>query len=71
MYTYVHVRTQPSPFPWLPSGREEGIFGARGFTTVGLITGFQPRAGGHTLGGLLLRNPVIFPRLRASSKGGI
>lgn len=61
------------PLPWLPSGREEGIFGALGSTVVGLITGFQPRAGGHALGrrGELLRNPVIFQRLRASSKGGI
>lgn len=38
------------PLPWLPRGREEGIFGALGSTVVGLITGFQPGAGGHALG---------------------
>lgn len=60
------------PSPGSPSGREEGIFGALGSTVVGLIIGFQPRAGGHALGGRgeQLRNPVIFQRLRASSKGG-
>lgn len=56
----------------LPGEREEGIFGALGSSVVGLITGFQLRAGGHALGrGELLRDPVIFQRLRASSKGGI
>lgn len=39
------------PLPWLPGGREEGIFGALGSTVVALITGFQPRAGGHAWGG--------------------
>lgn len=75
VHTCVHVCASvctavPSP---APSGREEGIFGALGSAAVGLITGFQPRAGGHTLGrrGDQLRNPVIFQRLRASSKGGI
>lgn len=73
MHSRVHACVCTAvPLPRLPSGREEGLFGALGSTVVGLITGFQLQAGGHALGrGALLRNPVIFPRLRASSKGGI
>lgn len=63
----VHSR----PLPRLPSGREEGIFGAPGSTIVGLITGFQPRAGGHALrrrgSG---SEPCHFPTSAGLFKGG-
>lgn len=69
VYTHVHVCAWPPP---PPAPRREGgrdIWGL-GSTEVGLITGFQPRAGGHAPGrGGPLGNPVIFRRWRASSKG--
>lgn len=67
----VCTRVHSHPLPWLPSGREEGIFGALGSTVVGLITGFQPWAGGHALGRRgSSSEPCHFPTSAGLFKGG-
>lgn len=67
----VHVCAWLSPLPWLPGGREEGIFGALGSTIVGLITGFQLQAGGHALErGCTAQKPCHFPESEGLFKGG-
>lgn len=54
-----------------PRRREEGASGALGSSVVGLITGFQPRAGGRASGGRGRLRTLSFSSVCGLFRGGI